>query len=491
MLRFLLGAVLSGAITSLAFDPLTWWPAGIIGVAGLFVLIHRSATASWRGTAALGLAFGLGFMAPLIWWMNAISTGAYVALTLTEATAFALVTVALRCAIGLAGWPMWFASIWVLGEFARSHLPFSGFPWGRLAHTVIDSPLEGYVRLVGMPTTSGIVAALAGALAWIVLNGRHRMGLAAGSAAAVLGVGMVLPTGLVGADGLKREAEVALVQGDVPGAFFTWKAGEIFKLHAKETEKLAAKVVTGRQPHPDVVLWPENSTDVDPDTDPPQAERIKQLSAVLQAPILVGGLFNGPTVDTAYNAGVVWTASGPGDRYIKRTVVPYGEYVPFRRVLGPMVPQFNRFIPRDMLPGTTSGVITAGNVVLGDAICWDIAFDEQLRENVVGGAQMLVVQTSNASFTGTHQPAQQFTIARLRAIESGRWVLVPSTNGISGIIDADGDVVAEAPLHRPAILAAAVPLAHGATPAVVVGRWLEWLISAAGAFGCALGWRRR
>jgi apolipoprotein N-acyltransferase len=342
-----------------------------------------------------------------------------------------------------------------------------------------------------MPATSAIVAGLAAGVAWVVLYGREWFLRVLAASAVVLGVGAVLPVGLAGSDELPREAEFALVQGDTPGEFLTWEAGQIFALHAKETKRLVNRVAAGKLPRPDVVLWPENATDIDPGRDPDQVATIKRLSAELRAPIVVGGLFDGPTVDTAYNAGVVWTPGGPGDRYIKRTLVPYGEYVPFRRVLGPVVPQFDRFIPRDMLPGHDPGILKAGDVVLGDAICWDIAYDQQARSNVRGRAQVLVVQTSNASFTGTYQPAQQFKISRLRAIETGRWVLVPSTNGISGIIDASGRVVSQAPLRRPALLSASVPLAHGSTPAVIIGPWLEYGLALLGLVGIALGWRRR
>ena len=103
---------------------------------------------------------------------------------------------------------------------------------------------------------------------------------------------------------------------------------------------------------------------------------------------------------------------------------------------------------------------------------------------------MIVVQTSNASFTGTAQPEQQFKISRLRAIETGRWVLVPSTNGISGIIDAAGRVVVRAPMHEPATLSAAVPLATGPTLGVLIGRWLDYALMLAGLATVGWAWRR-
>ena len=489
MRAYRIAAAVSGVALFAAFDPIDFPPAAIIGVAGLFVIAHKLNAQSWWQIVVIGIIFGLAFMAPLIWWMNAVSHGAYVALTLVEALYFGPVLLGLCSVARLRWWPVAMPAVWVLGEQVRAKVPFSGFPWGRLAHATVGTPLDGYVRWVGMPALSAIVAGLAVAVAWLVVRPREKVWLLAGAIGAILIVGTVLPTGLAGgARGVK--AEVALVQGNIPGDFLTWKPGDIFKLHAAETERLVRRVHARAEPRPDLVLWPENATDVDPFHDRPQAARIELLSRQLGSPILVGGIFDGPTVNTAYNAGVVWTPAGPQARYVKRKVVPYGEYVPFRRVLGPVVPKFDRFIPRDMLPGDQSNVLPAGGFAIGDTICWDIAFDDLVRGAITGGAQVLIVQTSNASFTGTAQPDQQFKISRLRAIETGRWVLIPSTNGISAIVDASGHVVARAPMHRPAILAASVPLAEGRTLGVTVGRWLGWLLIAIGALSWAVGWRR-
>jgi apolipoprotein N-acyltransferase len=488
---YVVAAGLAGVLLALDFDPIDLPYSSIVGVAALFVIAHRLDPVRRRDVALLGLAFGLGFMAPLIWWMHAVSYGAYVALVLAQALFFVPILFGLRLVSRLWWWPVAMPAVWVLGESARSVVPFSGFPWGRLAHTAVDTPLDGYVRWVGMPATSFIVCLLAAGLAWLVVRSREQVMTVVGGAAAVLVVGAVLPVGLAGGhDDRGGSAQIALVQGNVPGDFFTWKRGEIFKLHAAETVRLSRRVTSGELAKPDLVLWPENSTDVDPFHDESLGAQIERLSDNVDAPILVGGLFDGPTVNTAYNAGVVWTGDGPQGRYVKRKVVPYGEYVPFRQVLGPIVPKFDRFIPRDMLPGDQPNVLSAGRVQLGDTICWDIAFDGLVQEAVGGGAQVLVVQTSNASFTGTAQPEQQFKISRLRAIETGRWVMVPSTNGISGIIDATGHVVARAPMHAPATLSASVPLADGSTLGVLVGRWLNYALMLGGAAAIGWAWRR-
>lgn len=478
-----------GVLSSFAFDPINIPYAMVVGVAGLIWLARSLRDARRRTVVVAGLLFGLGFMGPLVWWMNAVSNGAYVGLVLIETAFFVPILFALRAAVQLRAWPLWGAAVWVLGEFARAAVPIAGFPWGRLVHTSIDTPFASYTRLLGMPGTSAVLFVMAGLLVVAVTGPTwRRRGFCVLAALALTGLGVALPTGIAGADGTRQ---VAIVQGNVPGVFLTWPLGAIFQLHAEETERLAARIESKAAPKPDMVLWPENSTDTDPYHDAPMRERIQQLSARLGAPILVGGIFDGPTVKTAYNAGVVWDANGPGDRYVKRRVVAMGEYVPFRRVLGPIVPRLSRDIPRDMLSGHEPGALSIGDTIVGDSICWDIAYDGVMRDTVDAGAQMLVVQTSNASFTGTSQPEQQWKISRLRAIETGRWVAVPSTNGISGIVNPEGQSVQRAPLHKPATLSARVGLASGSTPALKIGEPFEYVLVALGLGGWFLGTRKR
>ncbi len=488
-LRWYLAALLAavaGLLSAGAFDPWSVPYLMIVGVALLVWVLRRQRDSRAPAVMLTGATYGLAFMAPLIWWMNAVSSGAYVALVLAQVVLLAVIALPLRAALRLRWWPLWGAAAWVLGEQLRGGFPFSGFPWGRLAHTAIDTPLASWARLVGMPGTSALLFLLAAML--VVLVGSRLLARLAAVAVvvAVLLAGLFLPTGLAGPG---PERRIAAIQGNTPGAFLTWPRGEIGELHLAETARYAARVEAGTQPRPDLVIWPENALDVDPFADQALAQRIQDLVRRIGAPILVGGILDGPTDDTAYNAGVVWDADGPGEVYVKRKLVPYGEYVPFRRELGGLVPRFDRDIPRDMLPGKKAGDLRAGSLVVGDTICWDIAYDGIVEQAVRGGAQVLVVQTSNASFTGTSQPAQQFKISRLRAIETGRWVVVPSTNGISGIVDARGRVVAQAPTQQPATLAADLGTATGRTPATVAGRWPGVALVVLGLLGWLLGAR--
>ncbi|WP_293780547.1 apolipoprotein N-acyltransferase [uncultured Aeromicrobium sp.] len=472
------GSAVAGVLASVNFAPWNVPAAMLVAVGVWFWLLRQAAAARARTVLAMGFAFGWGFMGPLIWWMNAVDPAAWVALVMAQAVFYAVIAWALRAAQRLPWWPLWAAVVWTAGESLRGAVPFSGFPWGRLVHTTIDTPLDSWVRLIGMPATSALLALCAGLVAAAVERRRAWLPTAA-IVGAVVGVSLVLPTGIAGSG---EQYRVGVVQGGTPGPFLQWPRGEIFQLHLDATERLDEPV--------DMVLWPENATDIDPFTRTWAADALNAAVEEVGAPILVGGLLDGPTDMTAYNAGFVWDENGAGDVYVKRQLVPYGEYVPFRQQLGDLVPRFDRDIPRDMVPGEEPGALRIAGAVIGDTICWDIAYDGVIREAVEAGAEFLVVQTSNASFEGTSQLRQQWNISRLRAVETGRYVVVPSTNGISGVVAPDGSVVAEGPLLEPATIVETITGATGRTPAHTMSAPLELLICALASLGVVAGWRR-
>lgn len=472
------GSAVAGVLAAFNFAPWNIPGTMLVAVAAWLWLLRRSAASRVRTVLAMGFAFGWGFMGPLIWWMNAVDPAAWVALVIAQAVFYAVIAWALRSVQRLPWWPLWAAVVWAAGESLRGAVPFSGFPWGRLVHTTIDTPLDAWVRLIGMPATSALLALCAG-LVVTAIERRRRLVPVSAVFVGVVGVSLLLPTGIAGSG---EQYRVGVVQGGTPGPFLQWPRGEIFQLHLAATQQIDEPV--------DMVLWPENATDIDPFTRTWAADALTEAVEEVGAPILVGGLLDGPTNATAYNAGFVWSEDGPGDSYVKRQLVPYGEYVPFRQQLGDLVPRFDRDIPRDMVPGEEPGSVRIGDATIGDTICWDIAYDGVVREAVDGGAEFLVVQTSNASFEGTSQLRQQWNISRLRAIETGRYVVVPSINGISGVVAPDGSVVAEAPLLDAATIVETVTGATGRTPAHTMAAPLELLIGGLALVGIAAGWRR-
>jgi apolipoprotein N-acyltransferase len=173
--------------------------------------------------------------------------------------------------------------------------------------------------------------------------------------------------------------------------------------------------------------------------------------------------------------------------------VPFGEYIPWRNVFGDSFGKLD-MIPRDMLSGTRKEPLVVAGVPVADAICFDIAYDDGLYDQVTHGAEMAVVQTSNAMFIHTSQIEQQFEISRARAIEYGRPLAIASINGMSGIIDAEGHVLTRADPRTTTVLEADLSLERTVTPGTYVGHWvgrLSGLVTVLALAVALLGYRRR
>jgi apolipoprotein N-acyltransferase len=488
------GAVLSGAAVALAFPPYDLWPLAPVGVAGFFLLC-RGLTA--RRGALVGVVHGLATFLPLLSWLTVIGPDAWVLVAVLEAAFLALTGALLPGVLRLPGWPLWAACLWVAQEAARDRLPFGGFPWGRLAFAETASPFTAVAALGGAPLVTFATATCAAFLAAAVVALRRR---AVGSAAAALAValavpvlGLSLPTGA----GKGREVTVALVQGGVPGEGmdFLGEREQVLRNHVEATHELAEDVGAGRVAAPDLVVWPENASDIDPFSYPSARRLIDGAVRDVGVPVLVGTLVDGPGPDHVRNSGVVWDPrTGPGERYVKRHPVPFGEYIPFRAQLSGWIERLEQ-IPRDFYAGGRPGNLDVGPAAVGDVICFEVAYDGLVRDVVTGGADVLVVQTNNATYNGTGQPQQQMAMSRLRAVEHGRAVLVAATSGISAVVAPDGEVVARAPERAARTLVETVELHEGRTLATRVGAAPEWLLAALGvaaaAVAVALGRRRR
>jgi apolipoprotein N-acyltransferase len=382
----------------------------------------------------------------------------------------------------LPWWPVWAAACWVAAELLRSVVPWGGFPWGRLAFATIDTPLAPAMGVVGTSGTTFVVALLGTTAAWLVLGGWRRR--VAASTVAVAAVAVAATPALVAAGMPEATAgptvRVAAVQGNVPGegmdAFSERRA--VLDNHVRATLDLAASVASGDAERPEFVLWPENSTDIDPFQDASVYADIQHAVDAMAVPILVGAMVAGPGPSDIRNEGIVWEpGTGPAERYAKTHPVPFGEYIPMRAQLAKLFERLDQ-IPRDMVPGTEPGILDLAGTTIGDVICFEVAYDGLVHEVVDGGAEMLVVQTNNATYMGTGQVEQQFAIARLRAIETSRYVVVVATNGVSGIIAPDGSVVTRAPVRDTVVMNEDIPLRTVRTLGVRLGGWVGLTLAA-------------
>jgi len=485
----LLGAGLSGGLLYLAFPPFDLpWTA--VPAVALLALVCRGCTA--RRGALLGLLHGLALLLPLVEWTAELAgVGALVALSLLEGAFLALLGAALAVVTRRAGWPLWSAALWVGQEALRSRLPFGGFPWGRLAFSQGDSLLTPLAALGGAPLVTFVVALLGGVLAWAVLRARRAPGTAAaalaGSLALVLGGAAAVPVPTSG-----EPVRVAVVQGNVPrlGLDFNAQRAAVLANHVEATRDLAADVRAGREQQPDLVVWPENASDIDPFTDPAAYDAIDAAVQDVGVPVLVGAVLQGPG-EKISNAGIVWDpVTGPGERYVKRHPVPFGEYIPFRSLARRITERVD-LVPRDFAAGNRVGVMDVGPVRVGDVICFEVAYDGLVRDAVVGGGRLLVVQTNNATYGYSGESPQQLAMGRLRAVEHGRTVLVAATSGISAVVAPDGALVDTAAVFTRRVMVAEVPTREDRTLATRLGVAPELALSGIGLLALIVPLARR
>ncbi len=482
--------LLAGLVLSFAFEPLAVAYVMPLALAG-FALTTRGLPAhqAWLP----GLAFGVGFYFVTAYWMRgSIGTDAWIGMCTAEALFYGALGGASAVLQRLRLWPVWLAAAWATMEVLRSGWPFSGMPFGRLAFGVVDTPVAQALPYVGSTGLSFLLALLGFLLAWVVIARDRRDRLVAAGILIAASAAISLPALAPFSLDEERPATVAVVQGDVPGPGndILYDHEQLTDNHVQATIDLAADVDAGARPQPDFVLWPENSTAVDPFRPGAVNSGLNAAAAAIGVPVLVGGLVDaGP--DRVLNQGIVWDPeTGAGDRYTKWHPVVYGEYIPFRGFMKSIGLEHHSQlarIPRDMLSGTRTSPLQVGGIGVADSICFDVAYDDGIYAQVEEGAEMLAVQTSNASFIFTDQIDQQYAITRLRAIETGRWLAVASTNGISGVIRPDGSVAAEAEPRTTTVLVEEVTLMSGVTPAVRLGAWPGRLFTVLTLVGLLLG----
>ncbi len=435
-----------------------------------------------RAAVGLGALFGLGLLVPAIFWQSMITTISFVGLVAAETFFYAVLGGLLWLARGRWWTPWVSAGLWVAVEAVYSNWPFNGFGWLRLGYTQIDSPLAGLLPLGGVASVS-LAVALVGQLlanAWQVRD-RVRVWTAAAVAVAV---------GLVGTLGLTWEPHeddlgtvtVGYVQGGAKGGglYGLGELRSISRRHAEELDRLMDRVTAGVEPRPDLIVLPENTTDMDPLRDPETIGLMDHMARRAGVPLLVGvpvSLGEGERKTSA----LWWTVDGPLGEYQKRNLVPFGEWVPFREFFEPLVPQL-AYVGDQSIPGTKPGVI-AGQVGdgrtlgVGTALCYDVAYPATMADLPRGGADILLVQSNNAMFGHSAQVSQQFAITRARAAELRREILVVTTSGLSGLIDTKGGLMVSVPPDVSASGVVEMPIRDTVTPFVRAGWVLEPLVS--------------
>jgi len=480
--------IFGGLFIAISFPAFNFWPGIFIGYFLVLLAVRQlgSLKALIVGTFAGFAYFGL----VLKWLTTYLGPIPWFALSLVQALMFGVAASAVsivwrwlsKLPLGRSKpWLISFAigSVFTAREYATSIFPFGGMPWAKAGLSLVDTFLARWVYFIDIAGLTWLIVFLSSMMALQFLNPQpigsglyRRFRGAIPSLAATLLVFGIPALIVLNASGTSGSIKVAAVQGNAnAGLFADNPAGSILDKHLSVSKELMAKSPNLKL---DLMVWPENASDLDPTTMVEPAMKIsKFVDEDLKAPLLFGNkTFRGKNF---YNEVDMWVpGTGLKDYYLKKRPVPFGEYVPNREFFMSIAPDMIGLIGWDMSSGTKPGIFKLPNkVTVGSLICFEVTFDYLSYDLINQGAQALMIQTNSSDFGRSEQGIQQAAFSRMRAIETGRTVVSVSTVGVSGIFAADGSVVEELESFKPGTMVKDIPLRDEITPAVKYGRYLE------------------
>jgi apolipoprotein N-acyltransferase len=459
-----LTALGAGVLVALSLPPWGWWPLALVGL----VLFDRAVADAGRA-ARFRRAWltGVGLLAPSTVWMAAFTPPGYV----IEVVAFSAFLGLAVAAVPSSRW-RWLGlpGAWVVFEAVKGRWPFGGVPLSELAMGQIAGPL-GPVARVGGVLLVGLVTVVAG-MALSAAVQRAWRPAAALLAVVVVAVGgaAVAPRGEPAGD----RAVIAYVQGGGEQGTVDEETDdrEVFLAHYEATRQLEAGEA-------DLIVWPENVVNVDgPIEQAQEGDELADLARDLETPI-VAGVVEGAGEDHFTNAAIVFDADGRiVARYDKVRRVPFGEFVPLRGVLeqvaGDALPA------KDAIVGRKQNTVETSVGRLGIVISWEVFFGDRGRDAVNGEgrtARVLLNPTNGSSYRGTLVQSQQIASSRLRAVETGRWVVQVAPTGFSAFVSDTGHVHERSGVSERRVEVREVPYRTGRTLYLVWGPWPPFLLA--------------
>ena len=338
------------------------------------------------------------------------------------------------------------AAAWIATEFFRG-VVFGGFPWVLLGDSQVTVlPVAQLASVLGVYGVSGLVAFINAAVAYAMLTNGRRRAVAIAAAAGVL-----IATGAWGAariaDGALTRAgtpiRVGLIQANIAQED-KWKAGEARRIFTTYIAMTRDAVKRGAE----YVIWPESATPFMFENDPAGQEALRALAREVRVPILFGSDQEVTRPEPAlYNAAFLVTPDGrTAAVYRKIHLVPWGEFIPMKRLLFFVSPLVDSFT--DFSPGTEMVLLPIGSHLASTAICYEVVYPSLIRQAVQGGSELLTTITNDAWYGHSSAPYQHFALASMRAIEQGRYLARAANTGISGVIDPYGRIVRQSSIFE-------------------------------------------
>ncbi len=464
-------AIAAGAIATLAFAPFSYPLLALVSVAALYLLTLKSDSAPLTGWL-----YGLGYFTTGVSWVyvsihehGGMSAFAAALMTLTFTGALATLFAAqiwLNKRLFKNGSAPGFIALWILFEWLRSWL-FTGFPWLLIGYAFIDTPLVSLAPVGGVWLVSAMAVIIAVSAAQMIHSRKPAPLL---MILAILGVSYLLPSQWT--ESTENKVSITLIQPNL-AQDSKWQIEQVDR-HIQNIINLSVQA-----PSTDLLIWPETAV---PKLIGRAINQISPLVEILdqQRTTLISGFPRKEWSDNQQRNlyhNSVGTLTGDISLYDKQRLVPFGEYIPFESQLRGLIAFFDLPMSSFSLPEQPTYQLETPFGSLAGAICYEIAYPELVRENAKQ-SDMILTLSNDTWFGGSHGPDQHFEIARMRAIENGRPVIRATNNGISGFIDARGQVLATAPRFETAILTYEVAPSIGQTPYQTFGLWPALILAA-------------
>lgn len=438
-------SILTGALFLSSFTPFDFWPGVFLGS---MLLFHQIVDRGFLQRIYISFISALAFFLPLFHWSSTyVGAIPWLILAIGEALIFSVI--ALFSYKKDVKSLFFFSAFFALIEILRMKVPFGGFGWGRIGHTQTDS-LTSMYPLVGVTGITFLV--LIASLSIYLMKFRLIVALIL-----LVVIGSNLPSDLNKLGTIR----IAAVQGGVDelGLNFNDRAYSVLQRHAKVTENLEQAY--------DLVVWPENASDLDPMKDMRAREIVQSLLDEKDFPLLVGAVEQ--SLDGPVNSSLFFDKSGKLiSRYVKQDLAPFGEYIPLRTLAEFVTPEA-KYV-RNFIAGDQWVLHKVNNAKLLSVICFEILDDDHLK-NGASSSEIIINQTNNATFGRSNQAAQQLQIARSRAAELGKEILSVSTTGFTAQIDNQGKIVKEIPQFDAGYLDAELQRFEGETWASRLNSW--------------------
>ena len=476
-------ALVGGLLSSLAMPREDIWPLIFVSVA--LILVSVRGLRFWPA-AGVGFVAGMAFYMSQVEWLSLyLGPVPWIALSVMEAFIFAAGAGVIAIVWSWAGAiresfyrstliALAIATVWTAREWVATNLPYGGFPWSRVAQALSESFLSQLVYFVGISGLTFVSVFMTVALLQTLEAGLKSirgsfLSLGASLLAIATALLFVVPT-----QAEVGEITVAAVQGNAnAGLFANADRGTFLRNHLEATALLAEHQLRDEI---DVIVWPENASDLNPQTSPLAMTQIRSVLATYDVPLVLGAITE--SGDVYFNSSLYFSPEGDQvDQYDKKRPVPFAEYVPDREFWNQLAPDLIGLVTRDYAFGTRDGIFDFEDKKLGVLICFEVAIDDIGRELVGGGAQIILSQTNNADFGRSDETFQQAALARLRAIETGRTVVNISTVGVSRIFLPNGQIISELPIFEPGVMVEKVPLRTHITPAMAISPFFDLFVN--------------